>query len=124
MEFENKIYTNEEMMKQEIYTDDYVFNTEEGTFRARLEMKARGRSGRLRLFFRFDDGRKIITPVYWWQRYLGFMEIPVGTYLLLTYVRKEKGVFLESKEIMEIPEEWTEACGQDGYNSILTEVDS
>ena len=40
----------------------------------------------LRLFFLLDDGRKIITPVFKWQKYLNFFHIPIGTRLLLTYV--------------------------------------
>jgi len=105
MVYEDKIYSSDEMRTKEIYTDDYAFNYEEGTFKATLVLKARGRNNMLRLFFRFDDGRKIIAPVYWWHRYLGLADAAPGTYVALTYVKREKGVFLEAAEVLGLPEE-------------------
>ena len=56
-----------------------------------LEMKAEARGGMLRLFLRLVDGRKIITPVFWWQGYLGFYEMDNGTRLRLVYGQSSKG---------------------------------
>ncbi len=95
---ENIVYTRKQMQALGIITADYVFNYDEGSFSARLDLKAEGHNGLLRLFFTFDDGRKIISPVYWWQKYLGFYEIPVGSSLLLTYTKDAKGTFLTKLE--------------------------
>ena len=48
-----------------------------------------------RLFFRLSDERKIITPVFWCQSYLGFYEIDNGTNLRLIYETKHKGITLK-----------------------------
>lgn len=91
---QDTVYTRNQMRELCIMTQDYELNVEEGSFSARLDLKAEGHSGTLRVFFSFDDGRKIVAPVYWWKRYLGFYEIPVGSRLLLTYTRCSQGVFL------------------------------
>ena len=97
---QDTVYTRDQMRELRIMTQEYEFNVEEGFFSARLDLKAEGQSGTLRVFFTFDDGRKIVAPVYWWKRYLGFYEIPVGSRLLLTYTRCSHGVFLtEAKQL-------------------------
>lgn len=68
----NKVYTREEMREERIHTADYCFIDKAGEYTATLIMKAEASSGMLRLFFQLSDGRKIITPVFWWQKYLGF----------------------------------------------------
>ena len=55
----------------------------------------------LRLFFQLSDGRKIITPVFWWQSYLGFYEIDNGTNLRLIYEKNGKGISLKEIEILD-----------------------
>ena len=52
-----------------------------------LEMKAQGHKKSIRIFLTLDDGRKIITPIFWWQTYLGFYYMPIGTKLRL-FIRK------------------------------------
>ena len=81
---ENKVCTQNELKAQNIITMDYVLNLEPGKFIAILDMKAEARNC-LRVFFTFEDGRKIMAAVQWWQRYLGLYETPVGTHLLLHY---------------------------------------
>lgn len=68
---ENKVYTQSELKAQNIITTDYVPNLEPGEFIAVLDMKAEARNC-LRVFFTFEDGRKIMAAAQWWQRYLGF----------------------------------------------------
>ena len=97
---QDTVYTRDQMREQRIMTQNYVINVEEGSFSARLDLKAEGHSGTLRLFFTFDDGRKIISPVYWWNRYLGFYEFPVGSHLKLTYTKESKGTFLKKAELL------------------------
>ncbi len=63
---ENKVYSREEMREQRIYTGDYECIKETGEYITILTMRAEAGSGMLRLFFRLTDGRKIITPVFWW----------------------------------------------------------
>lgn len=75
----NKVYTREEMREERIHTVDYRFIDKAGEYTATLIMRAEASSGMLRLFFRLNDGRKIITPVFWWQKYLGFYETDNGT---------------------------------------------
>jgi len=91
---QDDVYTRDQMRELRIMTQDYALNMKEGSFPARLDLKAEGHSGMLRVFFTFDDGKKIVSPVYWWKRYLGFYEIPVGSKVLLTYTRCSQGVFL------------------------------
>ena len=95
---ENIVYTRKQMQALGMITTDYVINYEEGSFPARLDLKAEGHNGMLRLFFTFDDGRKIIAPVYWWHQYLGFYAIPTGSRLILTYTKEAKGTFLKKAE--------------------------
>ena len=71
---------------------------EPGKFIAVLDMKAEARNC-LRVFFTFEDSRKVMATTQWWQRYLGFYEIPVGTHLLLHYrENSRKEVYLDEVE--------------------------
>ena len=72
---ENKVYTQNELKAQNIITMDYVLNLEPGEYVAVLDLKAQARNC-LRVFFTFEDGRKIMAAAQWWQRYLGFMKCP------------------------------------------------
>ena len=95
---ENKVYTQNELKAQNIITMDYALNLEPGNFVAVLDLKATARNC-LRVFFTFADGRKIMAAAQWWQRYLGFYEIPVGTHLLLHYKENSrKEVYLDEVE--------------------------
>lgn len=96
-----KIYTIKEMREQRIFTGDYGFIDEPGEYLATLEMRAETNSAMLRLFFRLSDDRKIITPVFWWQKYLGFYDIDNGTKLKLLYLEGKKGVYLNAVEIID-----------------------
>ena len=74
--------------------------TEACTVIGTLELKAKSKeSGILRMFFSLSDGRKIMTLVFWWQRYAGLCEIPVGTVLELTYVPGKDGYFNIKKAV-------------------------
>lgn len=97
---ENKVYTPQEMMYHSIYTDDYCFMTEPCDVEGTLVLKAESRKpGILRVFFQLCDGRKIITPVFWWQKYLDFYNIDIGTLLRLTYQPGRDGeVYLAKAE--------------------------
>ena len=95
---ENKGYTQNELKAQNIITMDYVLNLEPGEYVAVLDLKEQARNC-LRVFFTFEDGRKIMAAAQWWQRYLGFYEIPVGTHLLLHYrENSRKEVYLDEVE--------------------------
>ena len=95
---EDKVYTQNELKAQNIITTDYVLNLEPGKFIAVLDMKAEARNC-LRVFFTFEDSRKVMATTQWWQRYLGFYEIPVSTHLLLHYKENSrKEVYLDEVE--------------------------
>lgn len=97
-----KVYSRTEMREMMIDTSEYFFMDESGDFVGTLEMKAEARAGMLRLFFRLSDNRKIITPVFWWQSYLGFYEMEIGTKLKLSYRESSQNkIFLQSAEILE-----------------------
>ena len=97
-----KVYSRTEMREMMIDTSEYFFMNESGDFVGTLEMKAEARAGMLRLFFRLSDERKIITPVFWWQSYLGFYEMEIGTKLKLSYRESSQNkIFLQSAEILE-----------------------
>ena len=97
----NKVYTREEMREEHIITTDYHFIDKEGEYFAKLIMRAEASKNMMRLFFQLSDGRKIITPVFWWQSYLGFHEIDNGTNLRLIYEKNGKGIALKKIEILE-----------------------
>lgn len=91
-------YLTDTLMVIHIITTDYVLNLEPGKFIAVLDMKAEARNC-LRVFFTFEDSRKVMATTQWWQRYLGFYEIPVGTHLLLHYrENSRKEVYLDEVE--------------------------
>lgn len=96
----NKVYTREEMREERIHTADYRFIDKAGEYIATLVMRAEASSGILRLFFRLSDGRKIITSVFWWQKYLGFYETDNGTKVKLIYKENPKGIFLYAAEVL------------------------
>lgn len=99
MEIENKIYSSAEMRELTIFTADYCFMDAPYTVVGTLFLKAQARGKMLRLFFGLEVGSKIITVVYWWQRYLGFYEQPTGADYLLRYVKNNKGgTHLDSAE--------------------------
>lgn len=97
----NKVYTRDEMREEHIITTDYRFIDKEGEYFAKLIMRAEASKNMMRLFFQLSDGRKIITPVFWWQSYLGFYEIDNGTNLRLIYERNGKGISLKEIEILD-----------------------
>lgn len=100
---ENKVYTQDELRRKSIMTDEYALNLEPGEFIARLDLKADAprRGGCLRLFFTFEDGRRVMATAHWWKRYLGFMEIPAGARLRLVYTETARGeVYLTEAEAL------------------------
>ena len=98
----NKVYTRDEMREEHIITTDYHFIDKEGEYFAKLIMRAEASKNMMRLFFQLSDGRKIITPVFWWQSYLGFYEIDNGTNLRLVYKQNGKGISLKVIEILDL----------------------
>ena len=81
---QNDVYTQSDLRRQNILTMDYALNLEPGDFLAVLDLKAEAPRC-LRAFFTFDDGRRIMATVQWWQRYLGLYEIPNGSRVKLRY---------------------------------------
>ena len=108
-----KVFSLVEMREMMIDTSDYQMMEEVGEFTGTLEMKAQGHKKSIRIFLTLDDGRKIITPIFWWQTYLGFYYMPIGTKLRLFYMpigtklrlfyseRNQNKVYLEKIEIIE-----------------------
>ena len=94
---EDKIYTLEEMRSLGIDTHEYEFMDQPGETTGMLMLKAESRTPSIRMFFSLSDGRKILTPVFWWQLGRGFQNIPTGTVVKLTYLRNSTGyVHLEN----------------------------
>lgn len=91
MQFENRIYSRAEMREQEIDTSDYAIMTEAAEVEGTLVLKADARNRMLCLFFVLSDGRKILTPVFWWQRSAGFYDLTVGRKYRLNYVPGKDG---------------------------------
>ena len=91
MQFENRIYSRAELREREIDTGDYTIMTEAEVVEGTLLLKADARNRMLRLFFVLSDGRKILTPVFWWQRSAGFYDLTVGQKYRLTYVPGKDG---------------------------------
>lgn len=96
------IYTTDELVEAGIYTTDFDFMDKPGEYIGTLLIKGSSYRGLLRLFFLLEDGRQIITPVFKWQKFLGFFHIPVGTKLLLTYVNgRDDKVYLKKIAMVE-----------------------
>lgn len=100
---EDMVLSCEQMRQLNVQTGEYQFMDTEGVYNGRLELRAYGNSRNLRLFFTLDDGRKVIALAFWWKdNYLGFLDIPNGTYLKLCFEKNEKGIInLEEAEILE-----------------------
>ena len=97
----NDIMTRQIFAESGSATNDYEFNTQVGTFEATVIMKAEAyQPGRLRVFLAFDDGRKIIAPVYWFNGYLGMRSIPNGSRVRISYVQRASGVFPGKVEVI------------------------
>ena len=90
-EFENRIYSRAELRGREIDTNDFAFMDEVGEVEGTLCLKAAARDRMLRLFFVLSDGRKILTPVFWWQRSAGLFDLDVGETYRLRYVPGKEG---------------------------------
>lgn len=95
---EDKLYTTSELREEGIYTDDFLKMDEPCEAVGTLVLKAYGDKKTMRMFFILEDGRRIFTPVFWWQRYLNLPNTPIGTTLKLTYVRNSKGIHLGKAE--------------------------
>lgn len=95
------VMTRQEFAASDYVRNDYEYNTKIGTFEAKLVMKAEAHGKKLRVFLEFDDGRKIIAPVYWFNGYLGFREIPNGSRVRITYMERASGVFPGKAEVIE-----------------------
>lgn len=91
MQFENRIYSRAELREREIDTGDYAIMTEPREVEGTLILKAEARNRMVRLFFVLSDGRKILTPVFWWQRSAGFYDLEVGARYRLRYVPGKDG---------------------------------
>ena len=94
----NDVYTQSDLRRFNILTMDYVLNLEPGDFLAVLDLKAEARRC-LRAFFTFEDRRRIMSAVYWWQCYLGLYDIPNGSNVKLHYDANSRGeVYLTAVE--------------------------
>ena len=93
----------DEMRERNIDTSCYGYNRDPGIHKAVIDLMAEARKvGTLRVFLTFSDGRKIIAPVYWWQKYLGFPKREPGDLVRLTLEKSEDGrVFLTAAESVE-----------------------
>lgn len=80
-----KVLSRNEFNKSGIDTNAFEFNYEPGKFEASIVLMAQGHYGILRVFLEFDDGRKIIAPVWGWQDYLGFYDRKPGDRVCLIY---------------------------------------
>lgn len=96
----NDIITRNDFSNSELAVNEFGLNKMQGEFDAVLELKAWAGGRILRTFFTFDDGRKIIAPVYAWQRYLGFCEMPLGSRVRLTYTENRRGTFLTGAKLL------------------------
>lgn len=103
MSIENRIYTQDELEHCELPTYAYKLNLQPGSFSATLDLKARQPyGGDLRVFFSFDEGRKVFALVKWFQKDLGVADIPVGSKVNLIYSKNKAGnVFMTGIEVME-----------------------
>ena len=88
---EDKINNLGEMRSLGIDTHEYVFMDQPGETTGTLMLKAENRTKSIRMFFSLSNGRKVLTPVFWWQLSRGFQNIPTGTVLKLTYVQNSTG---------------------------------
>ena len=106
-----KIYTFDEMREMMIDTFDYKFIDECGEFIGTLKLKAQGKKNSIRAFFELEDGRKIVTPIFWWQERLGFHDMKVGAILKLSFSESRYNQFYLKN--VEVIDEGNEADTQD-----------
>lgn len=94
------IINRNDFSQSEMADNAYAYNKTPGSFEAVLELKVWAGRQVLRVFFTFEDGRQIIAPVYRWQRYLGFCEMPLGSKVRLTYTDSGHGIYLTQAEAL------------------------
>lgn len=104
------ILTRNQLRRLGIDTSMYRYNTLPGVFEATIDFMAQGHEDILRLFFTFADGRKIIAPVYAYNRHLGFFTRQKGDRVLLIYeeVSRERVFLIDAKDL------------KDGNGTVLT----
>lgn len=95
------ILTRNQLRSLCIDTSMYRYNTLPGVFEATIDFMAQGHEDILRLFFTFADGRKIIAPVYAYNRHLGFFTRQKGDRVLLIYeeVSRERVFLTDAKDL-------------------------
>ena len=74
---EDKIYTLEEMRSLGIDTHEYAFMDQPGESTGTWYSRQKCTPS-IRMFLSLSDGRKILTPVFWWQLGRGFQNIPTA----------------------------------------------
>lgn len=72
-------------------TSDYKFNYQEGTFTATLVLKAWTNKSKLRTFWNFEDGRKVLAVIPFYLKELDMQDVPTGTRMELVFSAKENG---------------------------------
>ena len=88
-------YSQAQFQSLEMDTHDYLFNEEEGVFKATLDIKLWGNNKNLLAFFTLEDGRKFISSAPFFRQYFGLPDIPSGSNVEISYAPNKKGkVFL------------------------------
>lgn len=88
---EDKIYTTDGLIDMDVYTFNFAFIDKACEVKGTLIIKSAARKGMYRPFFLLEDGRKIIAPVFRWQKYLNFFDIPISTELFLIFADGRNG---------------------------------
>ncbi len=87
----DKIYSCAELRAIGMDTSAYRFLQEVCDFLRRTPVQGRSSQWHAPRLLFFEDGRHILTPIFWWQRPHGLWALPVGVRLLLHYERSPQG---------------------------------
>ncbi len=96
-----RAYTFAEMDAMGIDEALYSLMDKEGVFKANLDFKRWGNKRNIIAYFTFDDGSKIVSSAWKNCSYLGIPEIPLNSYVELTYEKAKNGVcYLRKADVL------------------------
>lgn len=120
------ILTQQDIEDRNWDTSEYAINYEPGDFVAVLAGKAWAQNKKMRLFFDFEDGRKVLAMGQRFNKYLGFLEYPVGGTYLVTFTRRSSGVYAEKAKLLLPPTPGSTGLptGSAGQEIDLSDIDA
>ena len=79
---------------------EYTFNHQRGEFEATIDCKRWGKGKKLITYMTFEDGRKIVTPIWPRSNYEGLANMNVGSKIQVTYAENNNGTLCVRRVVL------------------------